>query len=140
MKSFILTIGTLLISYPLVAQTNFTGSGTNTGTPFGTSPVTGAPTPGSANFAPIPPTINNSNPVNNPVNSTGLENTGAGTGSTSFGAGTGFNTTIPPATTFPTPAGTSNLGTGTGFGTPLGTGTPTGVGTGTTQPNFGSGL
>lgn len=94
MKSFILTIGTLLISYPLVAQTNF-----STPAPA-TSPVTGAPILDPGNTAPIPPTFNN-----NPVNSTGVETSGAGAG---MGTGMGTGVTVPPATTFDNPPGSQS--------------------------------
>ena len=102
MKSFILTIGTLLISYPLVAQTNFTGSGISTGPTTQTSPVTGAPVFGPSNTAPIPPS------------STGT-NFGTGTevqpGTDNFGTGTGVGTGLESG------PGTDNFGTGTSFGT-----------------------
>ena len=104
MKSFILTIGTLLISYPLVAQTNF-------------SPVTGAPVFDPGNTAPIPPTINNTTP-GSPVNSTGFETIPP---ATSFG-------------TPPGPATETGTGIGTGSGVNLGTGGSAPIPPGTTPP------
>lgn len=109
MKSFILTIGTLLISFPLVAQTP--------------SP-TGAPVFDPGNTAPIPPTIN-STPTS-PVTGTGLETggfgtqvptgtaTGTGVGTpTGTGIGTGSTAPIPPGTGTTQPAtGNSIMGSG----------------------------
>lgn len=123
MKSFILTIGTLLISYPLVAQTNFSGTALPSASP------TGAPVFDPGNTAPIPPTINSTPP--SPVSGTGAETGGFGTQQVPPGTatGTGFGTGIGIGT-----------GTGTGFGTGAGSTAPIPPATGTTQPATGNSI
>ncbi|MFL5783472.1 MAG: hypothetical protein ACJ76H_02610 [Bacteriovoracaceae bacterium] len=136
MTSLMTLLGTLLISFPLLAQTNnySLGSGNVQGTSMApssgqtpnataplVSPVTGAPVYDPGNTAAIPPTT-----LNSPsgVNSTGAETAGAGvgagTGTTTMGTGVSPTSTNPVA---PTP---SPLGAPTSAIPPA---------TGTTQPN-----
>ncbi len=119
MKRLIAITGTLLLSLPLLGQTNF-GSGITPTSPVSTPTTTTTPStapvldPG--NTAVAPPTINRD--ANTTINNTGVEpagtgiNNGTGTGfgtGTGAGTGTGFS---PVAPTSPgnTPPATNPMG------------------------------
>jgi hypothetical protein len=150
MKTLISLFGTLLISFPLHAQTtNYSlGSGnqpsaisaplsgqTPNATAPNTSPVTGAPVYDPGNTAAIPPATMNSSSA---VYSTGAETSGAGPGigtttTTSTGIGTGTGPALGtgaggtgPTSTNPVPVAPSPLNAPT---------SPIPPATGTTQPN-----